>query len=226
MLLAIDTSTQLMSIALHDGDRLRGECTLTAGRQHSALLAPLIEQIMTQTEVDADDLTALAVSIGPGSYTGLRIGVALAKGMAAVNDLPLVPVTTLETIAAAQAGRQSNLPLIATAPAGRSRAIWAEYERKDDIWQEQRPPQISTWQDLLATCSQPCLISGELTETGLQEIRSANNNCAQIHLLTAADRLRRAGQLAEIAWTRLRACESERPFPADQVMPIYLKPPG
>ena len=90
MLLAIDTATQIMSIALHDGEALHAECTLTAGRQHSALLAILIKQIMAQSSLPTDDLTALAVSVGPGSYTGLRIGVALAKGMAAVNDLLLV----------------------------------------------------------------------------------------------------------------------------------------
>ena len=82
MLLAIDTATSLLGIALHDGDRLLAECTLTVDRSHSAVLAPMIKQIMERTGVAGDELTALAVSVGPGSYTGLRIGVALAKGMA------------------------------------------------------------------------------------------------------------------------------------------------
>ena len=117
MLLAIDTSTQMLSIALHDGDALFAECTLRAGRQHSALLAPLIDDTMMQTGVCSKDLTALAVSVGPGSYTGVRIGVALAKGMAAPRNLPLVPVTTLETVVAAQARHRDNLPLVATVSA-------------------------------------------------------------------------------------------------------------
>ncbi len=226
MLLAIDTATQLLSIALHDGDSLLAEYTLTAGRQHSAILAPLIKQIMTQATLHTDDLTALAVAIGPGSYTGLRIGVALAKGMAAVNDLPLVPVATFEAITAAQEARSSTLPLIAAIPAGRNRAIWAEYQRQDDSWRERRPPQISSWPDLLASCSQPGLISGEITEAGLRAICAAMANGARIQLLPPAERLRRAGFLAEVAWRRLRDCEGEQPFPADQVMPLYLKTPG
>ena len=226
MLLAIDTATQLLSIALHDGDSLLAEYTAVVGRRHSATLAPLIKQIMAQAALPTDSLSALAVAIGPGSYTGLRIGVALAKGMAAAHDLPLVPVTTFEAIVAAQAARPRTLPLIAVIPAGRNRAIWAEYQRQGDSWREQRAPQISAWQDLLASCSQPGLISGEITEAGLRAIQATIANGARLQLLPAAERLRRAGFLAEVAWRRLRDCEGQRLFPADQVMPLYLKTPG
>lgn len=226
MLLAIDTATQLLSIALHDGDSLLAECTLTAGRQHSALLAPLVKQTLAQVALRRDDLRALAVSIGPGSYTGLRIGIALAKGMAAVNNLPLVPVTTFEAIAAAHEARSTTSPLIAAIPAGRNRAIWAEYRRQGDGWREQRAPQISDWPDLVANCSQPGLITGEITDEGLRAIGDAIADGAPLELLPAAERLRRAGFLAEIAWRKLRECDRVRPFPADQVMPLYPKTPG
>ncbi len=226
MLLAIDTSTQILSIALHDGDSLLAECTLSAGRKHSALLAPLTQQIMAQLGISPSELSALAVSVGPGSYTGLRIGVAFAKGMAAVGELPLAPVTTLETIVAGQNSRQADMPLIATLPAGRKRAIWAEYQRQGGSWQETRTPQISVWGDLLELCSQPCLISGEMTAAGLSAIDEARQSGKRIELLPASERLRRAGLLAEIAWKRLGAGDAKGRFPASQVMPIYLKDPG
>ena len=226
MLLAIDTATQLLSIALHDGASLLAEHTASAGRQHSALLAPLVKQVMASAALQPHDLNALAVTIGPGSYTGLRIGVALAKGMAAARDLPLVPVTTFEVITAAYRARSSTLPLITAVPAGRNRVIWAEYLRLGECWREQRPPRISTWAELLAGCSQPGLITGEITEAGLRAIREAIANGARLEFLPPAERLRRAGFLAEIAWRRLRDCTAERPYPADQVMPLYLKTPG
>ncbi len=226
MLLAIDTSTQLLSIALHDGEVLLAEYTLTAGRQHSALLAPLIKQALAQTAVCAADLRALAVSVGPGSYTGLRIGVALAKGMAAVEGLPLVPVTTLECIAAAHSGRHSDKPLIATVPAGRKRAIWAEFQHNGASWEERRTPQISSWDELLSRINQPILLCGEISSAGLQAIRDSQDAGAEIHLASAAERFRRAGYLAEIAWTRLRESDDPSPFPAEAVMPLYLKSPG
>lgn len=222
MLLAIDTATEILSIALHEGDSLAAEITLRAGRQHSALLAPLIERTMAQAELSLDGLSALAVSVGPGSYTGTRIGVALAKGMAAPRDLPLAPVTTLETVLAAQAPHQDDLPLVATVSAGRNRVIWAEYRCESDTWVEQRPPRISDWQTLLAACDRPIRLSGEISLAGLAAIALAREAGARIDLAPAAQRLRRAGYLAEVAWRRLRESDG-RAFPADRVMPIYLK---
>ena len=226
MLLAIDSATHFLSIALHDGDALLAECTLMAGRKHSALLAPSIEQVMDQIDVGAFDLTALAVSVGPGSYTGTRIGVALAKGMAAVRDLPLVPVTTLETVAAAQSCGYESMPLIVTVSAGRDRVIWAEHRYEDAAWVERRAPQISDWQTILAAYDTPIRVSGEITLAGMQAIKAARETGAEIEVASAAERLRRAGTLAEIAWRRLRESDGDGGFPADRVMPIYLQGPG
>ena len=226
MLLAIDSATQTLSIALHEGQSLRAEWSLDAGRQHSALLAPMIQQLMRQAKVDRADLQALAVAVGPGSYTGVRIGVALAKGMAAVDNLPLVPLTTLEIALEAHAPSRYVSPLIATAPAGRSRVIWAKYAPGGDTWVLRRPAEISTWEDLLAACQPPVTISGEIASNGLQAIEAAQLAGAQIELPPAADRLRRAGHLAEIAWRRLHESQDPRPYPAADVRPVYLKTPG
>ena len=197
-----------------------------AGRKHSALLAASIEQVLDQIDVGAADLTALAVSVGPGSYTGTRIGVALAKGMAAVRELPLVPVTTLETVAAAQPCGYENMPLIVTVSAGRDRVIWAEYRYEDAAWVDWRAPQISDWQTILAAYDSPIRVSGEISATGLEALNAARDSGAQIEVASAAERLRRAGTLAEIAWRRLRENDGDGGFPADRVMPIYLQGPG
>ena len=226
VLLAIDTSTQFLSIALHDGEALAAECTLRAGRQHSALLAPLIAETMARSQVSADDLTALAVSVGPGSYTGTRIGVALAKGLAAVRDLPLAPITTLETVVAAQNDRRLENALIAAVEAGRERAIWAVYQQAGGGWEETRPPEISSWDELLASIDGPMTISGDIPAGALQKIGAARAAGAQIEARPGAERLRRAGFLAEIAWRRLREADAPQAFPAAAVMPVYLKSPG
>jgi len=225
MLLAIDTATEILSIALHDGDELAAECTLRAGRQHSALLAPLIERVMAQTGLSNADLEALAVSVGPGSYTGTRIGVALAKGMASPRDLPLVPVTTLETILAAQALHDDGTPLIATVAAGRNRVIWAEYRCESAAWVERRAPQISDWSALLAEYDSPIRLSGDVSAAGLESIRRAREAGAWIELAPAAQRARRAGYLAEVAWGRLREGDAGV-FRADRVMPLYMQGPA
>ena len=225
MLLAIDTATCLLGIALHDGDRLLAECTLVVDRSHSAVLAPMIKQIMERTGVTGDELTGLAVSVGPGSYTGLRIGVALAKGMAAARGLPLVPVTTLDTLAAGQGEAERSLPLLVTVPAGRNRIIWAPYHHVDGRWQASGEARLGNWATLIVASDETRQITGEISVEGLREIRSAIDTGCGIKLLPAAQRLRRAGYLAEIAWGRLRE-SGVNAFPADRVMPVYLKSPG
>lgn len=224
MLLAIDTATDILSIALHDGESLAAECTLRAGRQHSALLAPLIERTLAQSGLSVDDLEQLAVSVGPGSYTGTRIGVALAKGMAFPRDLPLVPITTLETIIATQALPRDDTPLIATVSAGRKRVIWAEYYCDGDAWIERRAPQISDWHTLLANYKRPIRLCGEVATAGLNIIRQARDAGARIDLAPASQRIRRAGHLADLARRRLRSRGADA-FPAARVMPVYLKDP-
>lgn len=225
MLLAIDTATRLLSLALHDGDTLLAECTLRVERNHSALLAPLIKQTMAQCGAARDDLTALAVCIGPGSYTGLRIGVALAMGMASARDLPLVPATTLDIIAAAQDQPMQADTLIVTVPAGRQRVIWADYRHDGLGWVARGESRLGSWDELFQAQTGRCALSGEITAAGLQRIRAAITSGQQIHLIAAAKRLRRAGFLAEIAWQRLRT-DGANAFPADRVKPIYLTSPG
>ena len=225
MLLAIDTATEILSIALHDGDALVAEITLHAGRRHSALLAPLIKRTLTQAELSLDVLSALAVCVGPGSYTGTRIGVALAKGLAAPRGLPLLPVTTLETVLAAQSPRQDDPPLVATVSAGRNRVIWAEYGCETGAWVERIAPRVSDWQALLAKCDRPIRLCGEVSPAGLAAIDRAREAGARIDLPPAAQRIRRAGYLAEVAWRRLRESDASA-FPADRVMPVYLQGPA
>ena len=224
MLLAIDTATRLLSLALHDGGHLLAESTFAVHRQHSALLAPLIQQTLAQTDTAIHDISALAVSVGPGSYTGLRIGIALAKGLAAARDLPLLPVTTLDTLAAAASAADRRRPLIAAVPAGRGRVIWGVYHFESAAWRMSDEMKLGSWHDLLGACDMPCTLTGEIDADGLRQVDLARAAGGRITLLAPAERLRRAGYLAQIAWQRLSLADNSS-YPADQVMPIYLQSP-
>lgn len=219
-LLAIDTATPSMSIALHDGDRLLAECAQIVGRGHNAQLAPLIARTLQQTGLKAEELTALAVAVGPGSYTGLRIGVAMAKGLAAVRDLPLVPVTTLETLVAAVPHYRESPNLLVALPAGRKRIIYAEYWPMGNGWAESQPAKIGDWQHVLAEFARPMLFTGEISAEGLAMIRANPEH----RIVPAPLRFRRAGHIAEIAWKRLRE-KGAQAYPAERVVPIYLQDP-
>lgn len=226
MLLAIDTATQIMSLALHSGDTLLSEVTMKIGRNHSAYLAPMVQQTLEQSDVTANDLTAMAVSIGPGSYTGLRIGVALAKGMAAVNRIPLVGVSTLDTIATGQTYYNTRNTLVVVVPAGRGRVISGVYRAKKGRWVADDEPTLQSWDDLIASVEERIYLTGEITPAGLEAVKTAQDNGTAITLIQPADRLRRAGFLAEEAWRQLRDDTEEHDFSADKVMPVYMKAPG
>jgi tRNA threonylcarbamoyladenosine biosynthesis protein TsaB len=225
MLLAIDTATRILALALHDGEMLVGEQMWHTANRHNTLLAPSVQQMLDVCDVAMDDLTAIAVTMGPGSYTGLRIGVAFAKGIAAAKNLPLIGVSTLDMIAAGQVFQNTSHRLLTIIPAGRSRIIAGEYRAKKGRWEAIREAEISTWDELLAKCEGSYYVAGEVDEKGREALTVAQENGLSVILVDAARRSRRAGFLAQEAWQRYHAGEAEDFSPA-KLVPIYLKPAG
>lgn len=99
LILSIETAISVCSVAIHENGYLLGSLELHQDNVHSQKLMPVIESLLGQVGVKTDDLEAIAVSAGPGSYTGLRIGVSTAKGFAYANDIPMIAVDTLDALA-------------------------------------------------------------------------------------------------------------------------------
>lgn len=99
LILAIETATSIGSIALFEGEKLLGSVDIRRAKSHARLLMPMIEQLLGNLEVAPADLAAIGVSKGPGSYTGLRVGVSTAKGLCMALDKPLLSLGSLETLA-------------------------------------------------------------------------------------------------------------------------------
>ena len=98
-ILSLDSSAIVASVALCDGDLLLGEMTLNNGNTHSETLLPMVEFLLSRFSLGVDDLDAIAVSKGPGSFTGVRIGAATVKGLAFGTKIPCIGVSTLEALA-------------------------------------------------------------------------------------------------------------------------------
>lgn len=98
LLLSIDTSTTVCSVALHDGDKLLGCYELYTERTSAAMLTTLINDVVRHTGHELNQVDAIAVAKGPGSYTGLRIGVSTVKGLCFALDKPLLAVNTLQAM--------------------------------------------------------------------------------------------------------------------------------
>lgn len=220
MLLALDTATQVMSLALHDGRSLLAEITWQAGNRHTTQLAPAVEQILTNSAVAVTDLTGLAVAVGPGSYTGLRIGVSLAKGMAQTRNLPLVGMSTLDILAGGQPHVSGELHVVVQA--GRRRIIVGRYHWRKGRWKPRNDAHLTTWDTLIAEFDGPVAITGELDENGHDALVAAIQQDVPVTIIPAVHRLRRAGFLAHAAVGLLE--ENPDDYDAAQVVPFYLMP--
>jgi tRNA threonylcarbamoyladenosine biosynthesis protein TsaB len=111
-ILCLETSTDVCSVALYADDRLVDSREVHEPQAHAEKLAAFVEEILRHSGVRADQLSAVAVSEGPGSYTGLRIGVSTAKGLAYALNIPMIGVGTLELMASAVQGSDWLCPMI------------------------------------------------------------------------------------------------------------------
>ena len=125
-ILALDSSGLVASVALAEDDNLIAEYTIQYKKTHSQTLLPMLDEIRNMVELDLSDVDAIAVAAGPGSFTGLRIGSATAKGLAFAMEKPIVPVPTLEGLAYQMYGTDAAVcPIMA---ARRSQVYTGIYE--------------------------------------------------------------------------------------------------
>ncbi len=220
MILAIDTATQYASLALyHPEDGLLAEESWFSGRNHTVEVMPRLARLLAQANLKIADLTALAVSLGPGSFTGVRISLAAAKGLALPHKLPVMGVSTLEI--AAYPLQSQSLPIWVILQAGRGRIITACYGQGEENWQFLVEPHLTTIETLAGQINQPALCTGEIDAQAAQILQRSSDHKALI--ASPANRLRRAAYLAEIAAQRLEAGDQDDP---DALAPIYLPSPS
>jgi len=217
MLLAIDTSTAQVGLALYDGDQVLGEMTWSTRQHHTTELAPALSGLLNRSAVSMDMLSALAVAIGLGSFTSLRVGLSLVKGIALARRLPIMGIPTLDIIAAAQPAAKQ--PLVALLQAGRTRIAFSLYKREKKTWQAEGGVRSGTVDDLLNEIESPTIVAGELSA----EDRKKFSKKKAVLLASPVNCLRRPSVLAELAWARWQNDEVDD---AAMLAPIYLHVAG
>lgn len=218
MLLAIDTATRLASLAFYDGSSVRAEESWQSANNHTVELMPSLVRMMTRQRVTPDGLRGLAVALGPGSFTGLRIGLAVAKGLALAQDIPLLGVPTLDVLAYIHADQRR--PIWAVVRAGRGRVCAAHYVRRRGRWRQVGELGLTTIADLVERIERETLFCGEITAAEREFLQNHEDGKAVV--ASPAGSLRRAGYLAELAWQRLDKGETDDPI---SLTPIYLHRP-
>lgn len=133
-ILAIDTATEACSAALWNDGNTCAHFELCP-REHTQRILPIVQDILTQGCVSLTDLDALAFGRGPGSFTGVRIGIGIAQGLALGAELPMIGVSTLATMAQGAWRKQGASRVLAAIDARMGEVYWAEYQRDaQGVW--------------------------------------------------------------------------------------------
>lgn len=217
MLLAIDTSTAQTGLALYDGAQVIAERIWRVRSHHSREVMPALVDMLQQSGIEMALLQAIGVAIGPGSFTSLRVGLALAKGLALARRIALLGIPTLDVNAAAIP--RAEQPLIAVLQAGRGRLAVGRYRADSDGWQPVSPAQVMTVETLAASITEEVVLCGELTA----EERERLGRVQGVRLASPAQSARRPALLAELAWARWQAGQVDSPA---ALAPLYLHVAG
>ena len=212
MELSIDTASERASIVLSKEGTAFSEMTWRCLRNHTVELLPSVEKLFTQAGASKNDLTALFVCVGPGMYTGLRVGVTTAKAMAHALGVPIIGVGRLELDAYTHAAFDGEI--VAVHNAGRGDLAWASY--RGAPWREMTPPTLSKARDLAGSISARTIFVGEVDEALAGMLGSLSE-------VAAPDNVGRATALAELAYRRLADGDVDE---AALLAPIYLRPPA
>jgi tRNA threonylcarbamoyladenosine biosynthesis protein TsaB len=213
MELSIDTASELASSAFSREGSLVSDVAWRCERNHTVELLPRIEQLMDETGIGKADLSAVFVSIGPGAYTGLRVGVSIAQGLARALQIPAIGVSRLELDAYPH--REFDGPIVAVHRAGRGELAWASYQAGP--WREVSPPRLSPPDDLAGAVKEGTLVVGEIDDklSMLLEGRAV--------AVRGPAGEGRARSLAELGFARWQTGQTAEPA---LLLPVYLRPPA
>ena len=220
MLLAIDTSTAQVGLALYDGSQVLGEMTWTTRQHHTTELAPVLAGLLSRCGVSIDMVNALGVAIGPGSFTSLRVGLSLVKGIALARHIPVIGIPTLDIIASAQPVGKHASRLVAVIAAGRKRIAFRVYKCLKNEWQAEGAVRSGTVDELADEIASPTYVAGELSSEDRGRLARKRVN---VLLASPVHCVRRPAILAELAWARWQNNDVDD---AATLAPVYLHVAG
>jgi tRNA threonylcarbamoyl adenosine modification protein YeaZ len=216
--IAIDTSTDIASLAIVQGAEILSELTWRCRQNHTVETLSRLAFLLERASLDIKSADCIIVARGPGSFNGLRVGVSAAKGLAFSLGIPIVGISTLELTAYQHA--DSGLPVCAIQNAGREEIAAAVYQRKRDNWHILASEHITTINALCSEVENKTIFCGEISPPAADLIKKLFKSRAIIATPTSS--LRRAAYLAELGQQRIAA---GAPDDVASLQPIYLRRP-
>lgn len=227
LILALDTASGVGGVAICRGPHVLGEETWHAGGQQTAQILPAAARLWERAGITAQDLQGIAVGTGPGSYTGLRVGLSLGKGFALALRVPLVGVPTLDAVAYQH--REAGSILCAIVDAGRGQYYVAYYRSGYGGARRESPPELMRLgeyavltadeiADRVVTAGPEVYVGGELSPALVERLTERAGGTLRCASPSAT--LRRPAFLAEIARGRLFGSALTD---AETLQPLYLR---
>lgn len=217
LILAMDTSTSTGSVALVSPECVQGLLSVSIDLTHSEGLMPAIDTLLQRTGVSMKTVAAIACTTGPGSFTGLRVGIATAQGLAMANGLPCVGVSALDAFA--HHACHVSLPVRPIIPARKGWIYTRLYQWNGSAMEAQSEEQYITMDDCIAMIHEPTLVFGP----GFSGYQNYLEEILQEHLVHAPMiwNQPRADAIASLAMPSIQAGETLHPA---QLTPHYLAP--
>lgn len=219
LILGIETATERVSVALGGHAGVLGLVEIDRGRRHAETLVPAIEFVCRQADVTLDEVGTVAVDVGPGLFTGMRVGIAAAKAIALAQRVPMVGVSSLDLLAFGV--HWSERVVAAVIDARKGEVFYAFYRQVPGGTQRVLEPRCGSVDDLVADIlarGQEVLCVGDGALRYEEQIRAAG------HVELAEQWLSRpsAGPLVQLAHARAVREETVGPL---EIQPLYLRPP-
>lgn len=213
-ILAFDTSTSYESIALSHNGQIIADVTLNAKRTHSERLLPTVENLLAQTDMKLENISGIAVSIGPGSFTGLRIGLSTAKGLCFGLKIPLYVTSTLRSLA--NNASANSLRICAIMDAGRGEFYYAVYS--PDLTEIQKPS-FAKIEQIAKTINTETLLIGPVTSETKQAFLDIDT---KLNFARAIDCYPKASSLIDIVENK-KVCEVYKADDIAKIEPFYIR---
>ena len=219
LILGITTSTAQVGCAIGGHEGILGAVHSRRGRRHAETLTPAVEFLCRQTRVELSDIGAIAVDLGPGMFTGLRVGIAAGKALAHARRLPMIGVSSLDLLAFPL--RHSNRRIVCAIDAGRGDIFHASYRQSPGGVQRLNEPEVGSPDDLasdLLATNDELLLVGD----GALRYRDDLEVVTRVELADPGTAYPLASSLVQLA--HARALREEFVSPAE-LTPLYLRKP-
>ncbi len=217
-ILGIESASLVASVAIVTDDIVTAEYTVDYKKTHSQTLLPMLDEIVRMTEQDLKTVDAIAVSAGPGSFTGLRIGAATAKGLGLALEKPLIHVPTVDAMAYGLQGCRWLISPIMDARRGQVYTGIYSFEDEFEVIQENEAVAIETLLEQLENFENEVVFLGDGVPVFRERIIDRLGSLA--HFAIPACARQRAALVASLG---AKYFAEGKTVPADDFMPIYLR---